>query len=165
LLFMLANVSYFVVLDKETVGKSNSVALDFGRALFGPIGGVLFAAMVAVSCFGALNGSFFTSSRIIFMAGREGFLPAIFGRLNKTLNTPLNAMTLQAIITILFILMGDGFRSLINFAVVVSWMAFFFTVLGLVILRIKEPHLERPYKTWITTPLLFCAVRIASACE
>jgi len=164
LLFMLANVSYFVVLDKETVGKSNSVALDFGRALFGPIGGVLFAAMVAVSCFGALNGSFFTSSRIIFMAGREGFLPAIFGRLNKTLNTPLNAMTLQAIITILFILMGDGFRSLINFAVVVSWMAFFFTVLGLVILRIKEPHLERPYKTWITTPLLFCAVALFLLC-
>lgn len=30
--------------------------MDFGRALFGPIGGVLFAFMVAFSCFGALNG-------------------------------------------------------------------------------------------------------------
>jgi hypothetical protein len=33
-------------------------------------------------------------------------------------------------------------------------------VLGLVILRIKEPNLERPYKTWIITPLTFCAVWI-----
>ena len=33
-------------------------------------------------------------------------------------------------------------------------------VLGLVILRVKEPTLERPYKTWIITPLVFCAVRI-----
>jgi hypothetical protein len=49
-------VSYFVVLDKVTVGLSNTVALDFGRALFGPIGGVVFAVMVAISCFGALNG-------------------------------------------------------------------------------------------------------------
>ena len=41
---------------QATVGMSNTVALDFGRALFGPIGGGLFAAMVAFSCFGALNG-------------------------------------------------------------------------------------------------------------
>jgi hypothetical protein len=70
---LLANISYFVVLDKvynpalicspfrvkpgqNTVGLSNTVALDFGRALFGPIGGSVFAFMVAFSCFGALNG-------------------------------------------------------------------------------------------------------------
>jgi len=164
LLFMLANVAYFVVLDKDTVGKTNTVALDFGRALFGPIGGALFAVMVAVSCFGALNGSFFTAARIIFVAGKEGFLPSMFGRLNTSLNTPVNAMMLQAAITIFFISLGNGFRSLINFAVVVTWLAYFFTVLGLVILRVKEPHLERPYKTWIITPLLFCAVALFLLC-
>lgn len=30
--------------------------MDFGRALFGPFGGVFFALMVAFSCFGAMNG-------------------------------------------------------------------------------------------------------------
>ena len=43
---------------QATVGLSNTVALDFGRALFGPVGGVVFAAMVAFSCFGALNGQY-----------------------------------------------------------------------------------------------------------
>lgn len=159
-LFLLANLAYFVVLDKATVGLSNTVALDFGRALFGPAGGVVFAAMVAFSCFGALNGSFFTSARLIYVAGKEGYLPKLFGRHNKTLKTPLNAMCLQAFLTITFIAIGGGFRSLINFAVVASWAFYFLTVLGLVILRIKEPLLERPYKTWITTPLIFCAVCI-----
>ena len=42
---------------QATVGLSNTVALDFGRALFGPVGGAVFAAMVAFSCFGALNGT------------------------------------------------------------------------------------------------------------
>ncbi|KAI0362205.1 amino acid transporter [Trametes cingulata] len=164
ILFILANVAYFAVLDKTTVGLSNTVALDFGRALFGPVGGVIFAAMVAFSCFGALNGSFFTSSRLIYVAGKEGYLPALFGRHNTFLKTPLNAMCLNAALTTTFILIGGGFRSLINFAVVASWAFYFLTVLGLVILRVKEPTLHRPYKTWITTPLVFCAVCIFLLC-
>ncbi|CAL1704464.1 unnamed protein product [Somion occarium] len=164
LLFLLANVSYFVVLDKNTVGLSNTVALDFGRALFGPIGGAVFAFMVAFSCFGALNGSFFTSARLIYVAGKEGYLPALFGSHNKTLKTPLNAMCLQAALTTAFIVLGGGFRSLINFAVVASWAFYFLTVLGLVILRFKEPLLERPYKTWIITPFIFCAVCLFLLC-
>jgi len=107
---------------------------------------------------------FFTSSRLIYAAGRERYLPALFGRLHKTRKTPLNATILQAGITIAFILVGGGFRALINFAVVASWAFYFLTVLGVVILRIKEPMLERPYKTWIITPLTFCAIAIFLVC-
>ncbi len=104
--------------------------------------------MVAFSCFGALNGayvriatrllyspprtlyagSFFTSSRLIYVAGKEGYLPALFGRHNIFLKTPLNAMCLNAALTTMFILIGGGFRSLINFAVVASWAFYFLTV-------------------------------------
>ncbi|KIJ68922.1 hypothetical protein HYDPIDRAFT_144361 [Hydnomerulius pinastri MD-312] len=164
ILFLLANVSYFVVLDQATVRMSNTVALDFGRALFGPVGGAVFAVMVAISCFGALNGSTFTSARLIRVAGREGYLPAMFGKLNKSRKTPVNAILLQGTMTIAFIVIGGGFRSLINFSVVASWSFYFLTVLGLVILRVKEPNLERPYKTWIVTPLTFCAVALFLLC-
>ena len=117
--------------------------------MFGPAGGVVFAVMVAFSCFGALNGQYivsfaaqvglssltlscagssFTSARLIYVAGKEGYLPALFGRHNATLKTPLNAMCLQAGLTIAFIMIGGGFRSLINFAVVASWAFYFLTV-------------------------------------
>ncbi|KLO13529.1 L-methionine transporter [Schizopora paradoxa] len=164
LLFMITNISYFIVLDKNTVGLSNTVALDFGRAIFGPIGGSIFAILVAISCFGALNGSFFTSARVIYVAAKDGYLPSIFGTLHRTRGTPMNATLLQAGITMLFIVFGGGFRSLINFAVVASWAFYFLTVLGLVILRVKEPELPRPYKTWIVTPLTFCAVALFLLC-
>lgn len=49
-------VAYFIVLPKNLVAHSNTVGLDFGKEIFGPIGGVVFALIVAVSCFGALNG-------------------------------------------------------------------------------------------------------------
>ncbi|KAI6036238.1 amino acid permease-domain-containing protein [Pisolithus microcarpus] len=163
-LFLLANVSYLVVLDKQTVGLSNTVALDFGRALFGPVGGMVFAVMVAISCFGALNGAIFTCARLVAVAGREGYLPAVFGKLHKSRKTPVNAILLQAGLTIAFIIIGGGFRSMINFSVVASWAFYFVTVLGLVILREKEPNLERPYRTWIVTPLTFCAVALFLLC-
>lgn len=128
---------------QETVQRSNTVALDFGRAIFGPLGGVLFSCLVAISCFGALNNSFFVSTRLICAASKEGFLPATFSKLHSTRKTPLNASILQAVITAVFIVFGGGFRSLVNFYSVSSWGFYFLTVLGLVVLRIKEPHLER----------------------
>jgi len=159
-LFLCANISYFVLLNRVVVERSNTVALDFGHALFGKIGGIIFAWMVAFSCIGALNGSAFTTSRLIYTAGRERFLPAIFGQLHKGRKTPVNALALQALLTMFFILVGGGFRTLVNFYSVASWGFYFMTVLGLIVLRIKEPTLKRPYKTWIVTPLTFCAIAL-----
>jgi amino acid transporter len=62
------------------------------------------------------------------VAGRERYLPAMFGRLHAKRGTPVNAMILQSAITIFFILVGGGFRSLINFAIVASWGFYFLTV-------------------------------------
>ena len=73
-------------------------------------------------------GGTFTSARLIYAAGRERFLPAMFGRLHRTRKTPLNALLLHAVLTIMYILMGGGFRSLINFFVVASWAFYFLTV-------------------------------------
>lgn len=61
-LFVLANCAYFVALSPEVVASSNTVALDFGHAVIGKFGGVIFSALVAISCFGALSNSFFTST-------------------------------------------------------------------------------------------------------
>lgn len=136
---------------QTTVASSNTVALDFGRALFGPIGGLIFSAMVAISCLGALQGAdnarsiapilsffrfdivfvggLFTSARLVYASGQEGFLPSFFGQLHSRLKTPLNATALHATLTILFIAVGGGFRSLINFCesegliVIVGWLS------------------------------------------
>lgn len=75
-----------------------------------------------------MTGSTFTSMRLIRAAGREGYLPAVFGRLHKSRKTPVNAALLQASIATVFIVFGGGFRSLINFSVVAIWAFYFLTV-------------------------------------
>lgn len=130
--FLAANASYFVVLPTALVKRTNTIALDFGSAIFGKTGGAIFAGLVAFSCFGALNGQFYTSARLVYVAGREHYLPSLFGRLNARTRTPVAAICLQTALVILFILFGSGFASLVNFYGVCSWLFYFATVLGLV---------------------------------
>ncbi|KAI8630362.1 amino acid permease-domain-containing protein [Xylariaceae sp. FL1651] len=187
--YMLANFSYFLVLPKETLNNTNTVAVIFGSKVFGPIGALVFALIVSASCFGSLNSTAFTSSRLVYAAAKEGFIPSFAGRigvgsnepglstmrrrgwLSKRLRsmfgdeetglffTPVNALIINFLLTTAYAVVGE-FSELLTFYGVAGYSFYFLTVLGLIILRVKEPHLERPYKTWITTPIIFCCVSL-----
>jgi amino acid transporter len=73
--------------------------------------------------------------------------------------TPVNAMVLNALLTAAYIIVGE-FATLLTFSGVAGYTFYFSTVLGLIILRVREPDLVRPYKTWITTPIIFCCVSL-----
>ncbi|CAO1627427.1 unnamed protein product [Sympodiomycopsis kandeliae] len=160
LFFCITVTSYFFVLPIDQVKKTNTIALDYGSAIFGSTGGILFAIIVAFSCFGALNSQIYTSSRLVFAAGKEGYLPSIFGRINSKTVTPVYATLFQCVLVILYILFGSTFTSLVSFYGVCSYTWYFLTIIGLLRLRIKEPNLERPYKTWLITPILFSTISL-----
>jgi amino acid transporter len=186
--YLAANLSYFLVLPSSVINSSNTVAVAFGQQVFGTVGALLLALAVSGSCFGALNASTFTSGRLVYAAGKEGYLPELFGRIgigssaaarmsgtgsnvagrpNRIVRlisdeagiffTPINAMALNAALTACYVIVGE-FSTLLTFYGVAGYMFYFSTVLGLIILRVREPGLERPYKTWITTPIIFCCV-------
>ncbi|RPA72152.1 amino acid transporter [Ascobolus immersus RN42] len=192
--YLLANMAYYFVLPYAIIGSSNTVAVAFGTKIFGPLGGILFALAVTLSCFGALNATTFTSGRLVYAAGKEGYLPSLFGKLGLRMHheepgstrittdsklaqagrkcttffvgdteqlgaTPIYAMLLNAGLTACYILVGE-FGTLLTFYGVAGYSFYFLTVLGLIMLRIKEPGLERPYRTWITTPICFCCVSL-----
>ncbi|KAK6607248.1 amino acid transporter [Botrytis cinerea] len=188
--YILANVAYFFVLPLKAINASNTVAVMFGNKVFGPIGSLILALIVSASCFGALNATAFTSGRLVYAASKEGYLPAMFGKIGfgnqeepsantlRTRNwaskklarffgdedtglffTPVNAMILNALLTAVYVAVGE-FGTLVTFYGVAGYTFYFFTVLGLIVLRVREPNLERPYKTWITTPIIFCCVSL-----
>ena len=180
------------MLPTHIIESSNTVAVAFGSQVFGPIGALILALFVSGSCFGALNATTFTSGRLVYAAGKEGYLPSLFGtiglgkahraiRLNSANTgsskvpqkmvtwfadpdagfffTPISAMLLNAALTSVYVLIGS-FDTLVTFYGVAGYTFYFQTVLGLIILRVREPDLERPYKTWITTPIIFCCVSL-----
>lgn len=52
LCYMLSNVAYLAALRPEVVMHTNTISMDFGKKIFGPAGGIIFAVCVALSCFG-----------------------------------------------------------------------------------------------------------------
>lgn len=189
LCYVFANVAYFLVLPLATINASNTIVVKFGSKVFGPVGSLVFALVVSASCFGALNSTTFTSSRLVYAAGKEGYIPSIFGRIgvgnqdyhvssqrtrswfSKKFHaafgdedaglffTPIYALLLNSTLTIVYCMVGE-FGTLVTFYGVAGYTFYFLTVLGLIVLRVKEPQLERPYKTWITTPIIFCCVSL-----
>ena len=192
--YLLANVAYIFVLPAATIASSNTIAVQFGSVVFGPLGSLALAVIVSLSCFGALNATTFTSGRLVYAAGKEGFLPSVLGNIgmpgsqNSSLVlgrsssekrrgvmgrirgwigdedgsigfTPINAMVFNTSLTLVYVLVGE-FATLVTFYGVAGYTFYFLTVLGLIVLRVREPYLERPYKTWISTPVIFCCVSL-----
>lgn len=188
--YLLANISYFLVLPLDTINSTNTVAVMFGAKVFGRAGALILALIVSASCLGALNSSTFTSSRLVYVAGKEGYIPSLFGRLGTGTGvptgpelsstrtrlasrlvaligdedtglffTPIPALVLNGVLTTAYIAVGE-FGTLVTFYGVAGYTFYFLTVLGLIVLRVREPNLERPYRTWITTPIIFCCVSL-----
>jgi amino acid transporter len=157
--YLLANISYFAILSKEEILSTTTVALTFADKIFGRVGRLIFALLISFSCIGALNATMFGSARLVYSSAEEGFLPSVFSKIHPTRATPVNALLLQAATTAFFVLVGE-FQTLLTFYGVAGYIFFFLSVFGVIVLRIREPDLERPYKTWITTPIMFCCVAL-----
>lgn len=174
---------------------STTIAIAFGYQFLGAIGALILALTVSGSCFGTLNASAFTSSRLFHAAAKEGYLPAVIGTIgfrgrmtvrasNQTSNghpkagfagvlakvcsdettnslflTPVASLALYFALTTFYIIIGS-FGTLVTFYGVAGYAFYFLTVLGLLVLRVKEPNLERPYRCWLTTPIIFCCVSL-----
>ncbi|KAF2183127.1 amino acid transporter [Zopfia rhizophila CBS 207.26] len=72
-------------------------------------------------------------------------------------DAPINANILALIVTLIYILNGS-FRALLTFVGMAEWVFYVSTVIGLIILRRREPDLKRPYQPHMVFPLTFVVV-------
>ena len=82
--------------------------------------------------------------------------PSVGREVSKS-DAPLNAIILSTLLSTLYILLGN-FRALVTFNGLGEYSFFFLTVLGAIILRVREPNLHRPYKPFVLVPVIFAAV-------
>jgi amino acid transporter len=144
------------------MGRSEVVAADFMRRIFGQ-GGVQFISLVIiVSVLGAINASIFTGGRTNYTLGQDFSLFGFLGKWHGRSNTPKIALLFQGAISSILVLFGTlahkGFVTMVEYTAPVFWCFFLLAGLSLFVLRIKEPEVFRPFRVplYPFIPLLFC---------
>ncbi|XP_032925728.1 asc-type amino acid transporter 1 isoform X1 [Catharus ustulatus] len=129
--------------------------LTFGEKLLGYFSWVM-PVSVALSTFGGINGYLFTSSRLCFSGAREGHLPSLLAMIHVKNCTPIPALLLCCLATLIIMLVGDTY-TLINYVSFINYLCYGVTIMGLIVLRWKKPKIFRPIKVNLLIPITYLA--------
>jgi APA family basic amino acid/polyamine antiporter len=147
IIYLAANIAYAYVLPISTIAGSQLVAADAIQTFLGPIGGALISAAVMISTFGTVNGMILSGPRVTYAMAQDKIFFKGMGTVHPRFRTPHISVVVQGIWSALLTLSGR-FDQLFTYVVFAAWIFYAMTTSGVLMLRKKWPHVERPYKTW-----------------
>jgi APA family basic amino acid/polyamine antiporter len=156
-LLLYVGLNYVFLRSTPLAGLKGQVEVGFVAAtsLFGPAIGRLMGGVIAALLVSTISSMIFAGPRIVQTMGED--LPALsFLAPKSRAGIPVRALALQTVLTLAFIL-KPSFKEVLVYAGFVLNLFTFLTVLGLFVLRWRQPQLARPYRAWgyPLTPLLF----------
>ena len=159
LLYLLVNITYLCVLPLHGHIDGNSLfsrGIQFatdGRVgtaamqmIFGNSGAVIMAMLIMISTFGCANGIILSGARVYYAMAKDNLFFKIAGRTNEKA-VPQVALIIQCIWASLLCLSGT-YNDLLDYVIFAVLIFYVLTIIGLFVLRVKQPKAERPYKAF-----------------
>jgi APA family basic amino acid/polyamine antiporter len=115
--------------------------------LFHSSGAYLMAAAILVSTFGCANGLTLAGARVFYAMSRDGLFFKSVGKLHPRFKTPVAGLMVQAVWTVLLCVSGS-YGQLLDYIIFAELVFYILTIVGLFVLRVKQPNTPRPYKAW-----------------
>jgi basic amino acid/polyamine antiporter, APA family len=158
-LYLLTNAAYLCLLPLEgaetgaTVAErgiqhavEDRVATAAASVIFGPSAVAIMAVAIMVSTFGCLNGLILAGPRLYYAMAQDRLFFSQTGQLNLA-GVPAGGLWLQMLWASLLTLSGT-YGDLLDYVVFAALLFYVLTVIGLFILRVKQPEAERPYRVY-----------------
>jgi APA family basic amino acid/polyamine antiporter len=162
-LYGVANLAYFWALPFDEILTANSsshrdalpVAAKAAQTFLGPRGPAIVSILFMISAAGALNGVILATARIPFIMSRDGLLFARLGRLQLS-HVPVWSIGALCVWSSLLALSGS-FDQLTDMSVFAYWLFYALAASAVFVLRWRQPHTPRPYRTlgYPVVPALF----------
>ena len=160
-LYLLVNLAYLRGLGHAGMAGSEAVAADLMKRALGTGGAVAISLVIAISALTSANATVLTGARTHYAFGRDSVLFNGLGHWHARANTPTRALLVQGAITLTLVGLGtvtrQGFQTMVEYTAPVFWLFFLLTGVSLLVLRVREPHVHRPFRVplYPLTPLLF----------
>ena len=163
-IYLIVNFSFLKSLGLPGMAKSEVVAADLLRGVWGENGARFISLLVGIAALGNINGMVITGARTTYALGRDFPLLGFLGRWEAKAATPVNALLVQGAIALALVGLGTGakggFVMMVEYTAPVFWFFFLLTGVALLVLRRKDP--ERPpafqVPLYPIIPLLFILV-------
>ena len=115
------------------------------EAIFPGVGTALMALAILISGFGCANGMTLAGARVYYAMSQDGLFFRSVGRLHRRTRTPVAGLAVQAAWTVLLCISGS-FGQLLDYVIFAVLVFYILTIAGLMVLRVKRPDAERPYR-------------------
>jgi basic amino acid/polyamine antiporter, APA family len=147
------------VLPFEELQSSARPASDAMQRLVGSGGADFIAAAVMLSAFGTVNAQLLSVPRVYFAMARDGLFFDRVARVHPRFRTPAAAIVLQGGWASALALTGT-YQQIITYTAFPNYVFLSLAVVGLMVLRVREPDLPRPFRVplYPLTPLLFLGI-------
>jgi APA family basic amino acid/polyamine antiporter len=139
-----AGVQY--VLPASAIAASPRPASDAVALVMGRMGASIVSAGMAISMLVTLNGTIMSGARVPFAVARDGYFFAALAEVHPRFRTPSVALLLQAVLSIVLLLLGGNFRQLFSLAIFAEWLFYMIAGSTVFIFRWRDPDAPRPYR-------------------
>jgi basic amino acid/polyamine antiporter, APA family len=162
-LYLLANVAYLATLPFHAIqnAPSDRVASETANVIFPGAGATIMAVAIMVSTFGCNNGLILAGARAYYAMARDGLFFRSVAELNK-FNVPAWGLVIQGIWAGALVLprtvktdatgtvtgYGNLYGNLLDYVISAALIFYILTIIGIFLLRRKQPDVERPYRAF-----------------
>ena len=166
-LYIAVNWALWRGLGIEGLAASEAPAAALMHIAFGPYAAITLAAAVALATVTSINATIIVGARTTYAAARDWPQLEAAGRWDAGRGIPTRAILAQSAVALLLIAWGsttrDGFEALVNFTAPVYWGFMFLSGLALIVLRMRQPNVPRPFRVplYPVLPVLFCIAAAA----
>jgi basic amino acid/polyamine antiporter, APA family len=143
-IYLIANVAYYTTLKPEQIQQTDRVAASAIGSLFGSIAAIFISALILLSIIGAMNGMILTGPRVYYAMAKEGLFFRAFANLNR-FRSPFIVLLVQGFWAASLTLLGT-FQELFTYVVFTGWIFYGLAVSAVIVLRIRHPEIERPFR-------------------
>jgi APA family basic amino acid/polyamine antiporter len=158
LLYVALNFIFLYVAPMDDMAGQVEVGYIAAGVAFGDLGGRLTGLVMAMLLISTVSAMTIAGPRVLQVIGEDFPALRLLARSNRN-GMPATAILVQSSLTILFIL-SSSFESVLVFAGFTLALNSFATVLGVFVLRYRQPDLARPYRTFMypVPPLVYLAL-------